>query len=108
MNETFLENNYCEFLEFKELKSEVQTTISEFCSFYLENYKGTDKDKLESLKLFFTKFLKDTKKDSIFLNVFNNSLKICVYDSNINFIKINESLVALKEFINEFKEFLND
>ena len=69
----FLETNYCEFLEFKELKSEVQTTISEFCSFYLENYKGTSEDNIESLRLFFTKFLKDSKKNNIFLSIFNNS-----------------------------------
>ena len=74
----------------------------------MDNYKGTDKDNLESLRLFFTKFLKDNSKDSIFLSVSQNTLKICIYDSNINFLTINDFLKSLKNFINEFKEFLND
>ena len=104
----FLEKNYFDFLEFKELKNEVQTTLNEFCSFYLDNYRGTDKDNLESLRLFFNKFLKDNQKDSIFLSVYQNTLKICIYDSNIDFLKINDSLESLKTFIKEFKNFLND
>ena len=108
MNKTFLYNNYYEFLNFKSLKSEVQNSLNEFCSFYLENYKGTDKNNLESLRLFFTKFLKDNQKDTIFLSIFNDTLKINVYDSNIDFLKINESLASLKEFVKEFKEFLTD
>ena len=104
----FLEKNYFDFLEFKELKNEVQTTLNEFCSFYLANYKGTNKDNLESLRLFFNKFLKDNQKDSIFLSVYQNTLKICIYDSNIDFLTINDSLESLKTFIKEFKNFLND
>lgn len=103
---TFIEDNYFEFLNFKELKSETQNVLNEFCSFYLENYKGTNQENLESLRLFFTKFLKDSKKDSIFLSVCNNSLKICVYDFKIDFLKINDALKSLKDFINDFKEFL--
>ena len=104
----FLEKNYFDFLEFKDLKSEVQNSLNEFCIYYLENYKGTDTDKLESLRLFFNKFLQDNKKDSVFLSIDNNSLKINVCDSNIDFVKINESLESLNEFISDFKEFLND
>lgn len=108
MNETFLDTNYFDFLNFKDLKNEVQTSLNNFCIFYLENYKGTNKENLESLRLFFSKFLKDSKKDCIFLTIFNNTLKICVYDSNIDFLKINDSLNALKTFINNFKDFLNN
>ena len=104
----FLEKNYFDFLTLKELKSEVQTSLNDFCSFYLKNYKGTNKDNLESLRLFFNKFLKDNQKDSIFLSVYQNTLKICIYDSNIDFLKINDSLESLKTFIKEFKNFLND
>ena len=108
MNETFLNNNYFDFLIFKDLKNEVQTSMNEFCSFYLENYKGTNKENLESLRLFFNKYLKDTKKDCIFLSVYQNTLKLCIYDSNIDFLAINDALDALKTFINNFKDFLND
>ena len=107
MHETFLNNNYFEFLKFKILKSETQATMNVFCDYYLDNYKGGDKDNLEALGLFFNKFLKDNKKDSIFLSVFNNYLKINVYDFNIDFLAINDSLGSLKDFINNFKEFLN-
>ena len=88
----FIEDNYFDFLNFKSLKSETQNLLNEFCNYYLNTYKGTDKDNIESLRLFFTKFLKDSKKDSIFLSIFQNTLKICVYDSNIDFLVINESL----------------
>ena len=108
MNNDFLEKNYFHFLNFKSLKSETQNSLNEFCSFYLENYKGTDKENLESLRLFFNKYLKDNKKDSIFLNVFNNTLKINIYDSNIDFLKISECLESLKDFIKDFKEFLRE
>ena len=108
MNETFLEKNYYDFLKFKILKSETQNSLNEFCSFYLDNYKGTNKDNLEALRLFFSKFLKDSKKDCIFLSVSNNSLKICIYDFKIDFVAINDALDALKTFINDFKDFLND
>ena len=108
MNKTFLYNNYYEFLNFKSLKSEVQNSLNEFCSFYLENYKGTDKNNLESLRLFFTKFLKDNQKDTIFLSIFNDTLKICVYEHTVEFITINDALESLKEFVKEFKEFLTD
>ena len=104
----FLEKNYIDFLKYKLLKSETQAVINVFCDYYLENYKGTNKENLESLRLFFSKYLKDNKKDCIFLTIFNNSLKICVYDSSIDFVAINESLESLKDFINNFKEFLND
>lgn len=104
----FLEKNYFDFLEFKELNSETQNSLNDFCSFYLENYKGTNKDNLESLRLFFNKYLKDSKKDSIFLSVFNNTLRINVYDSNIDFVVINDCLESLKNFIDDFKNFLND
>ena len=107
MNEHFIEKNYFDFLVFKDLKNEVQTTLNNFCSFYLENYKGTNKDNLESLRLFFSKFLKDNHKDSIFLSVFNDTLKINIYDSSIDFLAINDALESLKDFIIEFKEFLN-
>ena len=53
-------------------------------------------------------FLKDNHKDSIFLSVFNNTLKINIYDFNIDFVKINDSLESLKDFIKEFKEFVTD
>ena len=108
MYETFIEKNYFDFLVFKDLKNETQATMNDFCNYYLDNYKGTNNDNLESLRLFFNKFLKDNHKDSIFLSVFNNTLKICVYDSNIDFLRINDSLDALKDFINNFKEFLNN
>ena len=108
MSELFLEKNYFDFLEFKELKSETQTTLNSFCNYYLNNYKGTDKENLEYLRLFFTKFLKNSKKDSIFLSVFNGTLKINVYDFNIDFVDINESLESLNTFINEFKNFLEE
>ena len=107
MEKTFIEKNYFNFLKFKLLKSETQAIINSFCDYYLENYKGFNKDNLEFLRLFFTKFLRDNKKDSIFLCIFNNSLKINVYDSNIDFLAINESLESLKDFINVFKDFLN-
>ena len=108
MNNDFIENNYYEFLNFKDLKSETQAILNVFCDYYLETYKGTDKENLESLRLFFSKFLKDNHKDSIFVSVFNDTLKINVYDSNIDFVKINDALNALKDFINDFKNFLND
>ena len=108
LNMNFLEVNYFDFLKFKIIKSETQAVLNTFCDFYLENFKGFNKDNLESLRLFFSKFLKDNKKDSIFLTIFNNSLKICIYDSNIDFVAINDSLESLKDFIKEFKEFLND
>ena len=104
----FIEKNYFDFLVFKDLKSETQAVLNTFCDDYLENYKGTNKDNLESLRLFFNKFLKDNHKDSIFLSVFNNTLKINIYDFNIDFLAINESLDALKNFIKEFKDFLNN
>ena len=104
----FLDNNYFDFLVFKDLKNETQNSLNNFCSYYLNNYKGTNKDNIESLKLFFTKFLKDNHKDCIFLTIFNNSLKICIYDFNIDFVAINDALASLKDFINDFKEFLND
>lgn len=104
----FIENNYFDFLNFKTLKNEVQNSLNEFCSYYLDNYKGTNKDNLESLRLFFTKFLKDNQKNSIFLSVFNNSLKINIYDYKIDFLAINDALDALKNFITDFKNFLND
>ena len=107
MNEHFIERNYFDFLIFKDLMSETQNSLNEFCSFYLENYKGTDKENLESLRLFFSKYLKDNHKDSIFLSICNNNLKINVYDFNIDFLKINDALESLKDFINDFKEFLN-
>ena len=34
-------------------------------------------------------------------------LKINVYDSSIDFLKINDCLMSLKDFINDFKIFLN-
>ena len=105
--DNFIEKNYFDFLVHKDLKSETQAVLNDFCIYYLDNYKGTNKDNLESLRLFFSKFLKDSKKDYIFLTIFNNSLKICIYDSNINFIAINDALDALKSFIKEFKDFLN-
>ena len=108
MNETFLEKNYFDFLVYKDLKSETQNSLNDFCDYYLDNYKGTNKDNLESLRLFFNKYLKDNHKDSIFLSIFNNSLKINIYDFNIDFLRINDSLEALKTFINDFKDFLND
>ena len=108
MYETFIEKNYMDFLKYKLLKSETQATMNVFCDYYLENFKGTNKNNLESLRLFFSKFLKDNKKDSIFLSVCNNSLKINVYDFKIDFVAINDSLDALKDFINAFKNFLND
>lgn len=104
----FLETNYFDFLTFKNLSSETQAVMNDFCNYYLENFKGTNKDNLETLKLFFTKFLKDNHKDSIFLSVFQNTLKICFYDSNIDFVKINDSLNSLKDFINDFKDFLKE
>ena len=104
----FIESNYFDFLNFKSLKNETQNSLNDFCSYYLDNYKGTNKDNLESLRLFFNKFLKDSKKDSIFLTICNNSLKICIYDSNIDFLKINDALESLKDFIKEFKNFLNN
>ena len=107
MDNNFIENNYFDFLKYKILKSETQAMLNTFCDYYLENYKGTNKDNLESLRLFFSKFLKDNHKNSIFLSVFNNYLKINVYDSSINFVAINDALEALKIFIKEFKEFLN-
>lgn len=108
METNFIENEYFEFLKFKILKCETQDALNSFCSYYLENYKGTNKENLESLRLFFTKFLKDSKKDSIFLSVFNTSLKINVYDFNIDFVKINDALESLKNFITNFKDYLND
>ena len=104
----FINKNYFDFLTFKELENEVQKSVDDFCNFYLENYKGTDNDNLESLRLFFTKFLKDNQKDSIFLSVSQNTLKINVNDANIDFLKINESLASLKNFINDFNNFLKD
>ena len=104
----FIEDNYYDFLNFKDLKSETQYVMNDFCNYYLDNYKGTDKDNLESLRLFFNKFLKDNKKDSIFLSICNNYLKINIYAFNIDFIAINDALDALKTFIKNFKEFLND
>ena len=104
----FLEKNYFDFLKFKLLKSETQAVMNVFCDYYLENYKGTNKENLESLRLFFNKYLKDSKKDSIFLSVFNNTLKICIYDFNIDFVAINDALESLKTFIKEFKDFLNN
>ena len=104
----FINKNYFDFLTFKELENEVQKSVDDFCNFYLENYKGTDNDNLESLRLFFTKFLKDNQKDSIFLSVSQNTLKINVNDANIDFLKINESLASLKNFINEFNNTLID
>lgn len=108
MNNDFIEKNYMDFLKYKLLKSETQAILNMFCDYYLENYKGSNKDNLESLRLFFSKYLKDNHKDSIFLSVFNNYLKICVYDSNIDFLAINDALEALKTFIEEFKDFLNN
>ena len=108
MDKTFIEKNYCDFLKYKLLKSDAQAVMNSFCDYYLNNYKGTNKESLEALKLFFSKFLKDNKKDCIFLSIFNNYLKINVYDSNIDFLKINESLESLKDFINDFKDFLNN
>ena len=104
----FIENNQVDFLVFKDLKNDAQNSLNEFCSYYLENFKGSNKDNLESLRLFFNKYLKDNKKDSIFLSIFNNYLKICIYDSNIDFLAINDALESLKDFINDFKDFLND
>ena len=104
----FIESNYFDFLNFKDLKSEAQAVLNVFCDYYLDNYKGTDKDNLESLRLLFNKFLKDSKKDSIFLCISQDTLKICIYDSNIDFVKINDALESLKDFIKEFKDFLND
>ena len=104
----FLEKNYMDFLKFKLLRSETQAVLDVFCDYYLDNYKGTNKDNLESLRLFFNKFLKDNHKDSIFLSVFNNTLKICFYDSIIDFLAINDCLESLKTFINDFKNFLNN
>ena len=104
----FLNKNYFYFLTFKELKSEVQTSMDGFCSYYLENYKGTDKDNLESLRLFFSKFLKDNQKDSIFLSISQNTLRINVCDSDIDFLTINDALASLKNVIKAFKDFLND
>ena len=102
----FLEANYFDFLKYKLLKSETQAVLNTFCSYYLENYKGTNKENLESLKLFFNKYLKDSKKDCIFLTICNNYLKICIYDSNIDFLAINDALESLNAFIKEFKEFI--
>ena len=107
MEKTFLENEYFNFLNFKILKSDAQKSLSDFCSCYLENYKGTNKDNLESLKLLFNKFLKDNHIDSIFLTIFNNSLKINIYDFKIDFLKINDALESLRTFTKEFKTFLN-
>ena len=104
----FIESNYFNFLVFKDLKNESQAVLNSFCDYYLDNYKGTNKDNLESLRLFFTKFLKESKKDSIFLSVYQNTLKINVYDSNIDFVAINDAMDALKTFINNFKDFLNN
>ena len=104
----FLETNYFDFLNFKNLKNETQNSLEAFCSYYLDNYKGTNKENLESLRLFFNKFLRDNKKDSIFLSVFNNSLKICVYEFNIDFLVINDALESLSAFINEFKDYVNE
>ena len=50
MNETFIEKNYFEFLKFKVLKSETQDSMNDFCNYYLDNYKGFNKDNLESLR----------------------------------------------------------
>lgn len=104
----FIESNYFYFLNFKDLKNETQNLLDDFCNFYLDNYKGSNKDNLESLSLFFNKFLKDNQKDSIFLSVFNNSLNINIYDFNIDFLAINECLKSLKTFINEFKDYLKE
>ena len=104
----FIEKNYFDFVVYKDLKNETQAVMNVFCDYYLENYKGTDKENLESLRLFFSKFLKDNKKDSIFLSVSQNTLKICIYDSITDFVAINDALDALKTFINNFKEFLNN
>lgn len=104
----FIEKNYFDFLVYKDLKSETQAVLNVFCDYYLDNYKGGDKDNLESLRLFFNKFLKDNKKDSIFLCVSQDTLKICFYDFNIDFVVINDALESLKDFIKEFKDFLND
>ena len=108
MDKDFIENNYYEFLNFKDLKSETQNSLNEFCNYYLETYKGTNNDNLESLRLFFSKFLKDNHKDSIFVSVFNDTLIINVYDFKIDFVKINDALESLKTFITDFKNFLND
>ena len=105
--DNFIEKNYFDFLVHKDLKSETQAVLNDFCIYYLDNYKGTNKDNLESLRLFFSKFLKDNHKDSIFLSISQDTLKICIYDFNIDFLKINDSLESLKSFIKEFKEFLN-
>ena len=106
--DNFIETNYFNFLKYKILKSETQAIMNSFCDYYFENYKGTNKDNLEALRLFFNKFLKDNKKDSIFLSIFQDSLKINIYDFKIDFLAINESLNSLKDFINNFKDFLND
>ena len=104
----FIETNYFDFMTYRELKNEVQTSLNELCSYYLENYKGTDKDNLESLRLFFSKFLKDNQKDSIFLSISQNTLRINVCDSDIDFLTINDALASLKNVIKAFKDFLND
>ena len=108
MNNDFIEINYFDFLTFKELKNETQKSLNDFCEYYLNNYNGTNAGNLESLRLFFNKYLKDSKKDCIFLTIFNNSLKVNVYDLNIDFLTINSALSALKNFIDEFKDFLNN
>lgn len=108
MYEHFIEKNYFNFLIFKDLKSETQAVLNTFCSYYLDNYKGTNRDNLESLRLFFSKFLRDSKKDCIFLCISQNSLKINVYDSSIDFLAIIDALESLKDFINEFNNFLKD
>lgn len=108
MEINFIENEYFNFLKYKILKSETQAVLNTFCDYYLENYKGSNKENLEYLRLFFNKFLKDNKKDSIFLSVFNTSLKICIYDSNIDFLAINDALESLKTFTKDFKDYLND
>ena len=108
MNETFLDNTYFDFLVYKDLKNETQDAMNDFCNYYLDNYKGSNKDNIESLRLFFTKFLKDNHKDSIFISVFNNTLKICIYDSKIDFLAINDALQCLQAFIIDFKDYLND
>ena len=107
-SKTFIEDNYYDFLNFKSLKDDAQSSLNAFCSYYLDNYKGTNKGNLEALNLFFNKFLKDNKKDCIFLCIFQDSLKICIYDSKINFLDINESLESLRLFIYNFKAFLID
>ena len=104
----FIDKNYMDFLKFKLLKSQTQAELNSFCNYYLDNYKGINKENLESLRLFFSKFLKDSKKDCIFLTIGNDSLKINFYDFKIDFVKINDCLDALKAFIKEFKDFLND